>query len=51
MSAFYCEFHGQLECDDSAGFNMVETPQGTICCCDEAMDEMTSDMEKFSSTP
>jgi len=50
MSAFYCEFHGQLECDDSVGFNTVETPHGVIYCCDDGVDEIISDTEEFSST-
>jgi hypothetical protein len=51
MSAFYCDFHGQLECDDAVGFNVVETPQGLMYCCDDAMadmecqDELTAPVE------
>ena len=51
MSAFYCDFHGQLECGDSVGFNVVETPQGSVCCCDDAVADMEFETEKVSATP
>ena len=51
MSAFYCDFHGQLECDDAVGFNVVEAPQGAMYCCDDAMVDMEPGAKKLSPDP